>query len=274
MMPTQPKLSPTEITSPGLIDLSASRMMPLTRLDTIFCKPKPRPTPTAPEKNASAERSMPTVESTIRIAKVISSRRINLPISTWIDGVKSALLRTRRSRKSLAAFAAHNVSISSTEVLITKSGVTRKPPITNAERIERRHGRLQQAEDAERRDGPGRHRHQPVDELIADQPGDQRDHHPGGGEADGDAEQIKPTRDGQRDDRRLHEKHDQHENDGAEIGQDEPRHRLQEQRPAQRQRGEVDAAADQRGGHRADDCGQQDQAELAHQPERAEFVPD
>ena len=131
MNSTQPKLSPTEITSPGLIDLSASRMIPLTRLETIFCRPKPRPTPTAPEKNASAEKSMPTVESAIKIAKVISTRRISLPISTWIDGVRSAVLRTRRSRKSLAAFAAHSVSISSTDVLITSSGVTRRPPITN-----------------------------------------------------------------------------------------------------------------------------------------------
>jgi hypothetical protein len=29
-------------------------MMPLTRFDTIFCRPKPTPTPTAPEKIASA----------------------------------------------------------------------------------------------------------------------------------------------------------------------------------------------------------------------------
>ena len=41
-------------------------------------------------------------------------------------------MRTRRSRKSLAAFAAHSVSISRTEVLITRSGVTRRPPITIA----------------------------------------------------------------------------------------------------------------------------------------------
>ena len=107
--------------------------MPLTRLDTIFCRPKPRPTPTAPEKKASAEKSMPTVDSAIRIAKVISSRRISLPISTWIDGVRSAMPRTRLSRKSLAAFAAHSVSSSSTVVLITSSGETRKPPITIAD---------------------------------------------------------------------------------------------------------------------------------------------
>ena len=77
------------MTSPGLIDLSASRMMPLTRFDTIFCKPKPTPTPTAPEKIASAEKSMPTEPSTISTAKVTSAARMSLPSSTWIEGVRS-----------------------------------------------------------------------------------------------------------------------------------------------------------------------------------------
>ena len=38
--------------SPGLIDLSMSRMIPLIRLDTTFCKPKPIPTPSAPLNTA------------------------------------------------------------------------------------------------------------------------------------------------------------------------------------------------------------------------------
>ena len=46
--------------SPGFTDLSASRMMPLMKLATIFCRPKPMPTPAAPVKIASAERLMPT----------------------------------------------------------------------------------------------------------------------------------------------------------------------------------------------------------------------
>jgi hypothetical protein len=78
MVTTQPKLSPTLITSPGFTDLSASRMMPLTRLDTIFCRPKPTPTPTAPENTASAEMSMPTALSTIMMPRPIRVQRI-----TW-----------------------------------------------------------------------------------------------------------------------------------------------------------------------------------------------
>ncbi len=35
-------------------------MMPLTKLATIFCRPKPTPTPIAPEKIASDDRLMPT----------------------------------------------------------------------------------------------------------------------------------------------------------------------------------------------------------------------
>ena len=132
MFVTQPNWSPTVMMSPGLIDLSASRMMPLTRFDTIFCKPKPMPTPMAPEKKARAERSMPTVDKVIRMAKVISRSRVTLPISTWIDGVSSAVLRTRLSRKSPAAFAAHSASMSRTAVLITSSGEMRRPPTTTA----------------------------------------------------------------------------------------------------------------------------------------------
>src|SRR5664280_1317990 len=108
MLPTRPKCSPTEITSPGLIDLSASRMIPLTRLDTIFCRPKPRPTPTAPENSASTDKSMPMELSTTTMAMVSSAMRISLPISTWIDGVRSEKVCTRFSRKLLIALAPHN----------------------------------------------------------------------------------------------------------------------------------------------------------------------
>ena len=109
----------------------------------------------APEKKASEEKSMPTVDSTIRIAKVISSSRISLPISTWIDGVRSATLRMRRSRNSPVAFATHSVSSSSTVVLITSSGVTRKPPMKMPTESSALTHRLQQAENAERGDRPG-----------------------------------------------------------------------------------------------------------------------
>src|SRR3982750_3782646 len=56
----RPELSPMVTRSPGFTDLSASRMMPLMKLATIFCRPMPMPTPAAPEKMASAEGLMPT----------------------------------------------------------------------------------------------------------------------------------------------------------------------------------------------------------------------
>src|SRR4029079_3430820 len=63
MLATQPKCSPMVMTSPGLIDLSASRMMPLTKFDTIFCSPRPTPTPIAPVNTARPDRSMPAALS-------------------------------------------------------------------------------------------------------------------------------------------------------------------------------------------------------------------
>ena len=56
----RPELSPMVTRSPGFTDLSASRITPLMKLATIFCRPKPMPTPTAPEKIASADKLMPT----------------------------------------------------------------------------------------------------------------------------------------------------------------------------------------------------------------------
>ncbi len=158
MLPTRPKWSPTEITSPGLIDLSASRMMPLTRFDTIFCRPKPTPTPTAPEKNASAERSMPTGRQhdhhregdqhqpdQLADQHLDRRRQVGGGLQPPVEEVASAL-------------AAHSVSISSTVVLITSSGVMRRPPSMMPTGIERVTRRIEQTEDAQRRDRPGRDR--------------------------------------------------------------------------------------------------------------------
>ena len=76
--------------------------MPLMKLATIFCKPKPMPTPAAPEKIASAERLMPAALSTTATANTISASRITLISSTWIDGVRSAERLMRFSAKLLA----------------------------------------------------------------------------------------------------------------------------------------------------------------------------
>ena len=63
--------------------------MPLIKLATIFCKPKPMPTPAAPEKIASTERLMPTALMTIATENIIRASRIILTSRTWIDGVRS-----------------------------------------------------------------------------------------------------------------------------------------------------------------------------------------
>ena len=120
------------MTSPGLIDLSASSTMPLTKLATIFCRPRPTPTPTAPVATASTDRSMPDALSTTMMAIAIMAMRMSLPSSTCMDGVRSGDACTRRSRKLLTAVAAQIASSSSTVVLRISSGVTRRPPSTIA----------------------------------------------------------------------------------------------------------------------------------------------
>ena len=75
----QPKVSPSEITSPGLIDLSSSRITPLTRFDTTFCKPKPIPMPMAPEK----------------IVKLVRSKPIDFILRFWIRDPTGGLTNVR-----------------------------------------------------------------------------------------------------------------------------------------------------------------------------------
>ena len=62
------------------------------------------------------------------IASVIRPKRMILPSRTCIDGVRSAESRTRRSRKSLTAAAAHNVTSSRIVVLSNNRGVSLMPP--------------------------------------------------------------------------------------------------------------------------------------------------
>ena len=62
------------MTSPGLIDRSISRIRPLTKLDTTFCRPNPIPTPIAPPRIAKEERSNPIVDSAM--AKLITTRMV------------------------------------------------------------------------------------------------------------------------------------------------------------------------------------------------------
>ena len=61
IVPVMPLL--ISITSPSLMTFSNARMMPLIKLDVIFCKPKPTPTPTALPIMAIVLESTPIVFS-------------------------------------------------------------------------------------------------------------------------------------------------------------------------------------------------------------------
>ncbi len=47
------------IVSPGLMDRSSRMMMPEMKFETTFCRPKPMPTPIAPDSTVKTVRSTP-----------------------------------------------------------------------------------------------------------------------------------------------------------------------------------------------------------------------
>ena len=71
-------------------------MTPDTRFDTTFCRPKPMPTPTAPENTASPVRSSPMARSPITTASVNRVICSSLATSTRIVGDRSALSASLR----------------------------------------------------------------------------------------------------------------------------------------------------------------------------------
>ena len=93
----QPYVSPTAMTSFGLMDLSISSVRPLIRLEMIFCKPNPIPTPRAPPNTVRAVRSIPRLLMAMRNARVISTILVSLATSTWTDGVRLSARWMRRS---------------------------------------------------------------------------------------------------------------------------------------------------------------------------------
>ena len=118
--------------SPGFIERSASRMMPLTKFETIFCRPKPRPTPIAPLNTANAVRSMPTVLSPISSAS---------DTSTILQQVAGQRLHRRAEPRELLdpaaeqpgqASATHNSTAISSTALMTISSDSRTVPMVRA----------------------------------------------------------------------------------------------------------------------------------------------
>ena len=143
------------MTSPGLIDLSASRMMPLTKFDDDLLQA---------EADADADRAGEHREHRQVDAGRAQHDDDGDRHHADADQLAEQHLDRRRQPGDVLHAAVEEIAgrgrrpqrhRSSTVVLSTSSGVTRRPPITMRARIERRHGVVEQAEDAQRRDGPG-----------------------------------------------------------------------------------------------------------------------
>ena len=65
---TMPELAPATTQSPTLNGRSASRIRPETKLETMFCRPKPMPSDSAPATSARFDMSMPAAETPSRAA--------------------------------------------------------------------------------------------------------------------------------------------------------------------------------------------------------------
>ena len=107
------------MTSPGLIDLSISRMTPLIRLLTVFCKPKPIPRPTAPPTTASPVRSTPTLRMAISTASATSTIFSDFVNRTWTVGDNARLVLMRASIKLVRYSANDNKTASATVDFMT-----------------------------------------------------------------------------------------------------------------------------------------------------------
>jgi hypothetical protein len=104
--------------SPAWIDLSISRITPLTRLLTVFWKPKPMPRPIAPPTTANAVRSMPTLLIAISTASVPNPIFSDFVSRTCAVGDKALLVRIRDSIKP-ATYSATDNSTASASVDLT-----------------------------------------------------------------------------------------------------------------------------------------------------------
>ena len=168
--------------------------MPLTRFDTIFCRPKPTPTPTAPENKRERGEIDPDRaqhdqhrEGDERDADELAEQHLDRrrevlvapqpPVEEVAGGARGPQ-RQQQQRRGLERQQRGDPQSADDD-----AGGVQRVAITS----------VQQAEDAERRDRPGDDRHHAIDELVADQARQHRDHDPGGGEAGGDPDQVCPA---------------------------------------------------------------------------------
>ena len=128
----QPKVSPSEMVSPGLMERSSRMMIPEMKFETTFCRPKPIPTPTAPENTVKAVRSMPMPDIAATTATTMKVIFRSFPIRTRRDGVSSSERWIRLSRKLPSDTASHRVTLSSTRALSTRSAEIRVLPSSKA----------------------------------------------------------------------------------------------------------------------------------------------
>ena len=109
---TKPWVPPTSIQSPSLIGRSISRMIPETKFCTMFCRPKPMPTDSAPATRASEERSMPATrdreqrrQQDTRYSRCPTTMALRPPRSILVLGrteLRSAPCRSRVIPKPMA----------------------------------------------------------------------------------------------------------------------------------------------------------------------------
>jgi hypothetical protein len=89
-----------------LIDLSASSVKPAAKFATVFCRPRPTPIPTAPEKIASVARLKPVSCSAIKSATIGRTKPRTLAISARrageISSARSSWVLIARPAKDAA----------------------------------------------------------------------------------------------------------------------------------------------------------------------------
>ena len=163
--------------------------MPLTKFETIFCKPKPSPTPIAPLNTVNAVRSIPTALSPISSARNTSTILNRLRVSVWIDGLSPAMCSIRPPTSRASASAAHNRIAISSAALTTSSSDSRTVPIVSAALSSDVERRAEQPENVERRDDPGRRRDDAGQQRVVEQQRRGAQHDPQRGQRRGNPDQ-------------------------------------------------------------------------------------
>ena len=163
--------------------------MPLTKFETIFCNPKPSPTPIAPLRTVNAVRSIPTALTPISSARNTSAILTRLRVSVWIDGLRPAMCSMRPLTSRASARAAHKQDRDQQRRLDDQQ--QRQPHRADRQRgaVERGERRAEQPENVERRDDPGRRRDDAGQQRVMEQQRRGAQHDPQRGQRRGNPDQ-------------------------------------------------------------------------------------